>query len=47
MSIGRTLIAIGVALTIAPALFGHYWWFFAVEAFVKLLAVALISDGGL
>jgi len=47
MSIGKLLLLTGIALTVVPVLLGHHCWFFAVEALVKLLAVALIFAGGL
>ena len=43
MSIGKMLLAIGIALTVARVLLGSHCWFFAVETFVRLALAALIS----
>jgi hypothetical protein len=43
MSIGKMLLVIGIVLTVAGVLLGYHCWFFAVEVFVRLAAVALIS----
>ena len=43
MDIEKMLLVIGIVLTVARVLLGHRCWFFAVEAFVRLAAVALIS----
>jgi hypothetical protein len=43
MSIGKTLLVVGIVLGVAAVLNGHRWWFFAVEAFLRLAAVALTS----
>ena len=47
MNIGKTLVVIGIVLTVAAALLGHHWWIFAAEAFLRLAAVALISAGAI
>jgi hypothetical protein len=43
MDIKKMLLVIGIVLTVARVLLGHHCWFLAVEAFVRLAAVALIS----
>jgi hypothetical protein len=43
MSIGKALQVVGIVLSVAAVLNGHHWWFFAVEALLRLAAVALIS----
>jgi hypothetical protein len=43
MSIGKALLIIGIVLKVAAILSGHHWWYFAVEAFLRLAAAALIS----
>jgi hypothetical protein len=45
MSIGKTLLVIGIVLTVAAVWLGLYSWFFAVEAFIKLAAAALLLAG--
>jgi hypothetical protein len=44
MSIGKMLLVFGIVLTVAWVLLARHCWFFAVEAFVRLAAVALISS---
>lgn len=48
MSIGRTLIVIGIALATTSVLCGHYcyWWFLAVGVLLRLAAAALLSAVG-
>ncbi len=46
MSIVKMLLVIGIALMVVKVLFGPHCWFFAVEAFVRLLVVAWISAAG-
>jgi len=43
MGIKITLLVIEIALTATKVLLGHHCWFFAVEAFVRLATVVLIS----
>jgi hypothetical protein len=43
MTIGKMLLVIGIALTVAKVLLGGHCWIFAVEAFVRLATVVLIS----
>ena len=43
MSIVKILLVIGIVLMVLKVLFGPHCWFLAVEAFVRLLAVAWIS----
>ena len=45
MSIGKTFLVIGIMLTVAGVLLGHYCWFFAVEVFVKIAPAALLLAG--
>ena len=45
MSIGKTFLVIGIVLTVAAAWLGLHGWFFAVEAFIKLAAAALLLAG--
>jgi hypothetical protein len=45
MSIGKAFLAIGIVLTVAAVCLGLHSWFFAVEAFVKLAAAALLLAG--
>jgi hypothetical protein len=44
MSIGKMLLVTGIVLTVARVLLARHCWFFGVEAFVRLAAVALISS---
>ena len=46
MDIRGILLVIGLVLKVAEALLGHHCWVFAVEAFVRLAAVALVSVVG-
>jgi hypothetical protein len=46
MSIGKTLLVIGILLTVAAVLLGRQWWVFATEAFLDLASVAWISACG-
>ena len=43
MSVEKTLLIIGIVLRVTAVLLGHHWWFFAMEAFVRLAAIAAIS----
>jgi hypothetical protein len=43
MSIGKALLVVGIVLRVAAILHGHHWWFYAVEAFLRLAAAALPS----
>jgi len=45
MSIRKAFLAIGIVLVVAAAWLGLPSWFFAVEAFVKLAAAALLLAG--
>ena len=47
MNMGKTLVIIEIVLTVAAALLGHHWWVFAVEAFLRLAALALIAAGAI
>lgn len=41
MRIGKMLLVIGIMLTVAAVLLEHhYCWFFAMEAFLRFVAVA-------
>jgi hypothetical protein len=46
MSMAKMLLVIGVVLTVVKLLFGPHHWFFAVEAFARLLVVAWMSAAG-
>jgi hypothetical protein len=46
MSIVNVLLVIGIVLTVVKALIGPDGWFFALEAFVRLLVVAWIWAAG-
>jgi hypothetical protein len=46
MSIVKVLLVIGMVLTVVKVLLGPDCWFFALEAFVRLLVVAWISAAG-
>jgi hypothetical protein len=46
MSIVKMLLVIGIVLTVVKVLFEPHYWFFAVEAVVRLLVVAWISAAG-
>jgi hypothetical protein len=46
MSIVKMLLVMGIVLTVVRVLFGPHCWFFAVEALLRLLAVAWISAAG-
>jgi hypothetical protein len=43
MTIGKMLLVIEVALTVVKVLLGRHCWIIAVEAFVRLTTVVLIS----
>jgi hypothetical protein len=43
MNIEKMLLLVGIVLMVARVLLGHHCWFLAVEAFVRVAAVALIS----
>jgi hypothetical protein len=45
MSTWKTLLVINTVLTLAGVLLGHHCLFFALEAFVKLAAAALLLAG--
>jgi hypothetical protein len=45
MSIGKTFLGIGIMVTVAEVLIGHYCWFLAVEIFVKIAPAALLLAG--
>jgi hypothetical protein len=45
MSIGKALLVTGIVLTVAAAWLGLHSWFFAVEAFIKFAAAALLLAG--
>jgi hypothetical protein len=44
MGIGKMLLVVGFVLTVVRVLLARHRWFFAVQAFVRLAAVALISS---
>ena len=46
MSIVKVLLVIGIVLTVVKVWIGPDGWFFALEAFVRLLVVAWISAAG-
>ena len=46
MSIVKMLLVMGIVLTVVRVLFGPHCCFFAVEALLRLLAVAWISAAG-
>jgi hypothetical protein len=46
MSMVKVLPVIGITLTVVKVLFPPHCWFFAVEAFVRLLVIAWISAAG-
>jgi hypothetical protein len=46
MSIVKVLLVIGIVLTIVQVLVGSDYCFFALETFLRLLAVAWISAAG-
>jgi hypothetical protein len=46
MSICKTLVVTAIEVAIALYL-GHPWWFFAVEAMVKVASNALLLTGGI
>jgi hypothetical protein len=46
MSIVKVLLVIGVVLTVVKVLLWPDCWFFALEAFVRLLVVAWILAAG-
>jgi hypothetical protein len=46
MSIVKVLLVIGIVLTVVKVLIGPDCWFLALEAFVRLLAVAWIWAAG-
>jgi hypothetical protein len=45
MSISQTLLVIEIVLTVAEVLLGHHCWVFALEAILRLVALAWISAG--
>jgi hypothetical protein len=46
MSIVKVSLVIGIVLTVVKVWIGPDGWFFALEAFVRLLVVAWISAAG-
>ncbi|MHB8503862.1 MAG: hypothetical protein ACYDCG_04175 [Candidatus Acidiferrales bacterium] len=45
MGIGKILVVIGIVLIVAALSLGYHCWVIAVEAFLRLAAVVLISAG--